>query len=98
MLLCPRDKGIPEDSDSGIRTIISGGCKSGLRPCRGHWDVGNELINDFHAFILAFYLGLDAFLQGGDTQPLCSRVSQGRVQRRAEFACFKLIVLFRADT
>lgn len=58
----------------------------------------NELDKGFHAFILTFYLGLDAFLQGGHTQPLCSRVSQGRVQRRTVFACFKLIVLFRADT
>lgn len=61
--------------------------------------MGNELDNGFCVNrMFTFYLGLDAFLQGGHPQPLCSRVGQGRVQRRAVFACFKLIVLSRADT
>lgn len=59
--------------------------------------LGKELENIFHAFILTFYLGLDAFLQWGHTQPLCSKVCQGRVQRRAVFACLEFIVLFRAE-
>lgn len=51
-----------------------------------------------YVFTFTFYLGLDAFLQRGHTQPLGSKVGQGRVQRRAVFACLEFIVLSRAET
>lgn len=57
-----------------------------------------EQDNCFHVFVLTLYLGLDAFLQRGHPQPFGSKVCQGRVQRRAVFACLELIVLFRAKT